>query len=614
MKLPLFLKKKRTYVIVAILLVIGLWWANSLRSSQNDLYETDLVVRRDLVRTVEVTGEMKPAQRIELSFEASGKLTSVEKSVGDEVKVGEIIAQLGNDDLMFALRRAGANVATAEANLRLREAGETEQSIRVSEADVLKAQASYDKSLIDLENTKISSANAIKNAELAVKTAEDNIANVGTTNQQTIANALTNVRLALLSSLGPLQTALTDGDAIVGVDDTATNSTYKQLLGLYDSKAMPTAELSFRAAKNAKNTAEARVRALSGSSEESAILDATESVKNALLASQTFLTDVQKVLSTSIAGSSLTEAQLTTKKATIDADRTLISTQKSSVETSVQTYTNAKLGKTSDSDTYQNAYETAVLNLETAKSNAETQVKNAESSIAIAKASLEASQAALELKRIGPRAVDLAPLRATLIDARAGYEQAQANVKKAQIVAPVDGIISEIVPELGEQITANTPVIKMVGTNEYDIEILLPEADVAKVNLGQSATITLDAYGDSVVFNGAVVSEDPDQTVVQDAVYYKSRIQLEPQDGMEFKPGMTSNVTILTAKADQTIVIPMRAVKTDQESGVQTVRVLEGKKPVEKIVKLGLRGDEGRVEVIDGLSEGQTIIVSEKAK
>ncbi len=614
MKFPLFLKKKRTYVILAILLVIGLWWANGLRSSQNDLYETDLVVRRDLVRTVEVTGEMKPAQRIELSFEASGKLASIEKSVGDEVKVGEIIAQLENDDLMFALRRAGANVATAEANLRLREAGETEQSIRVSEADVLKAQASYDKSLIDLENTKISSENAIKNAQLAVKTAEDNIANVGTTNQQAIANALTNVRLALLSSLGPLQTALTDGDAIVGVDDTATNSTYKQLLGLYDSKAMPTAELSYRVAKNAKSAAEAKVRALSESSQESAILDAMESIKSALLASQTFLTDVQKVLSASIAGSSLTEAQLTTKKATIDADRTLVSTQKSSVETSVQTYTNAKLGKTSDSDAYQNAYETAVLNFETAKSNAETQIKNAESAIAIAKASLEASQAALELKRIGPRAVDLAPLRATLTDARAGYEQAQANIKKAQIVAPVDGIVSEIIPELGEQITANTPVIKMVGTTEYDIEILLPEADVAKVDIAQSATITLDAYGDGTVFNGTVVSEDPDQTVVQDAVYYKSRIQLEPRDGMEFKPGMTSNVTILTAKADQVLVIPMRAVKTDQERDVQTVRVLEGKKPVEKIVKLGLRGDEGRVEVIDGLSEGQTIIVSEKAK
>jgi RND family efflux transporter MFP subunit len=378
---------------------------------------------------------------------------------------------------------------------------------------------------------------------------------------------------------------------------------------------MPNAELSYRTAKVAKISAEAMVRALTESSGQEAILAAAEETKEALLVTQTFLSDVQKVLSATIGGSTaLTETQLSAKKTTIDADRTLISTQKSSVETSVQTYENAKLGKTSDSDTYRNAYDTAVLNLETARSDAETELKNAESAIAIAKASLESAQAALDLKKIGPRAVDLAPLRAALADASAAYEQAQANLKKAQIVAPVDGIISEIIPELGEQIAAGTAVIKMVGVAEYDIEILLPEADVAKVNLGQLVTITLDAYGDDTVFTGTVVSEDPDQTVVQDAVYYKARIQLQPLEGAEFKPGMTSNVTIFTAKADQVLVIPMRAVRTDQESGVQTVRILDGKTPVEKTVKLGLRGDEGRVEVAEGLAEGQTVIVSEQAK
>lgn len=615
MKLPAFLKKKRTYVILVVLTIGGVWWLNSVRNGQKGLYETEAVIRRDLVRTVEVTGEIKPAQRIGLSFEASGKLASLEKKVGDAVKAGDVIAQLGDDDLIFALRRAEASVASAEANLRLREAGETEQSIRVSEADVAKAQASYDKSLVDLQNTEISTVNDIKNAELAVKTAESNLANTDTTNAQTIANALTNVRLSLLASLGPLQTALTDGDAIVGVDDSAANATYRHLLGVTDTKAMPNAQLSYRTAKAAKASAEVAVKALTESSDESAVLSAAESVKGALLSAQTFLTDVQKILSATIGGTTaLTEAQLTAKKTAIDADRTLISTQKSSVETNLQTYKNATLGKTSDTDTLRNAYDTAVLNLETARSDAETAVKNANSAIAIAKASLESAQAALDLKKSGPREVDLAPLRASRADARAAYEQAYANLKKAQIIAPVDGVISEIVPELGEQVAAGVSIVKMVGVAEYDIEILLPEADVAKVDLGQTVTVTLDAYGDDTVFNGTVVSEDPDQTVVQDAVYYKARIQLEPREGVEFKPGMTSNVTIFTAKADQVLVIPMRAVRTDQESGIQTVRILDGKTPVEKVVKLGLRGDEGRVEVKEGLAEEQTVIVSEQAK
>ncbi|MCW1892105.1 MAG: efflux RND transporter periplasmic adaptor subunit [Candidatus Uhrbacteria bacterium] len=614
MKIPSFLKKKRTYVILAILILGGLWWQNSIRSGQEGLYETEVVAQRDLVRTVEVTGEMKPAQRIELSFEVSGKLARVEKKVGDSVKPGDVIAQLGDDDLIFTLRRAESAVAVAEANLRLREAGETTQSIRVSEADVQKAQAAYDKSLVDLENAKISTANAIKSAELAVKTAENNLANTGTTNEQAITNAVTNLRLGLLATLGPLQTALTDGDAIVGVDDTATNSSYKRLLGLTDTQSMATAEISYRSAKTLKATADVAVKALNDQSTQESILKASGDVKAALLSMQTFLTDVQKVLSASIAGAALTETQLNTKKATIDGDRTVISTQKTSVETFVQGVENAKLGRNSSSDQLESAYDTAVLNLDTARSEAETQIKNANSAIAISKASLESAQAALDLKKSGPRSIDLEPLRAALTDARTAYEQAVSNLKKAQVIAPVEGVVSEIVPELGEQVAAGASVIKMVGLAQYDIEVLLPEADVAKVKAGQSASVTLDAYGDATTFNGVVVSEDPDQTVVQDAVYYKSRIQLDPREDVEFKPGMTANVTISTAKAEKVFVISMRAVRTDSASGVQTVRILDGKNPVEKVVTLGLRGDEGKVEVMSGLAEGQTVIVSEQSK
>lgn len=614
MKIPSFLKKKRTYVILVILILGGLWWQNSVRSGQEGLYETEVTARRDLVRTVEVTGEMKPAQRIELSFEVSGKLARIEKKVGDPVKPGDVIAQLGDDDLIFTLRRAESAVAVAEANLRLREAGETTQSIRVSEADVQKAQAAYDKSLVDLENAKVSTANAIKSAELAVKTAENNLANTGTTNEQAITNAVTNLRLGLLATLGPLQTALTDGDAIIGVDDTATNSSYKRLLGLTDTRSMTAAEISYRSAKALKAAADVSVKALNDQSTQESILKASDDVKSALLSMQTFLTDVQKVLSASIAGAALTETQLNTKKATIDGDRTLISTQKTSIETYVQGVENAKLGRNSSSDQLEAAYDTAVLNLDTARSEAETQIKNANSAIAISKASLESAQAALDLKKSGPRSIDLEPLRAALTDARTAYEQAVSNLKKAQVVAPVEGVVSEIVPELGEQVAAGASVVKMVGLAQYDIEVLLPEADVAKVKAGQTASVTLDAYGDATTFNGVVVSEDPDQTVVQDAVYYKSRIQLDPREDVEFKPGMTANVTIFTAKVEKALVISMRAVRTDSASGVQTVRILDGKTPVEKVVTLGLRGDEGKVEVTSGLTEEQTVIVSEQSK
>jgi RND family efflux transporter MFP subunit len=614
MNMPTFLKKKKTYVFLIIILMVGWWWYSKSNVNVADLYETDTVKKIDLSRTVEVTGSIKPAERINLSFEASGKLAQLNKKVGDEVKAGDVIAQLGDADLLFSLQRAEATLATAKANLNLKKAGETSQAIRVAETDVERAQANYDKSLVDLENVKITTSNNIKASELALKTAESNLSNTGETNQQSIDDAVTDLRTSLVSCLGSMESSLSDGDAIIGVDDGATNASYENLLGISDSTSKSKAENDYGDAKSAKILAESLVRALTDDSTEADILIAASSTQDALVRIQTYLSDVQRVLSATISGSNLTATQISTKKTTIDADRVSISSHRSSVETALQTLTNAKLGKTTDSDTLQNSYETAKLNLEIAKAQAETQLKDAESASTINTASLSASRAVLDLKKSGPRDVDLEPLYATLMDAEAMYAQAMSNLKKAQIIAPVDGVVSDIIPSLGEQVTTAVVAVKMVGLSMYDIEVLLPEADVAKVELGQTATITLDAYGDSVSFNGAVVTIDPDQTVVQDAVYYKSRVQLEPREDIEFMPGMTANVTILTANKTQVLVVPTRAVKTDQETGIQTVRILDGKTVKEQTIKTGLKGDEGKIEVTEGLLDGQTIIVADKTK
>lgn len=612
MTVPKFLKKKKTYVILAIILLVGFWISSSMNGSKGNGFETQAVEKITLSRTVEVTGEIKPAQRIDLAFERTGTIAAVHKKVGDEMKAGDVIAELQDEDLTFAVRRAQAALNAAQANLNVRLAGETSQSIRVSEADVEKAQANYDKSVIDLANAKITTTNGVKNAELALATAKSNLENGGATNEQTITNAYESLRLSLLSSVGILQAAMADGDKIIGVDNTSANDDYESVLGIADSISKARAESTYKTARPAVKQAETSVNALTSSSLASAIDNAAQNVQSALALVQSYLTDVQKVLAATIVNSSLTETQLATKKTTIDTQRSTVSTQKTSVETAAQAAKNAKLGKTTESDQLENAYKTAELNLEIAKADADTQLKTAESNLAISQASLSAAKAALELKEAGPREVDLAPLRAAVEDASVAFDQAQANLQDIRLVAPVDGVLSEVIPSVGEQATASQPAARMIGFEDFDIEILLPEADVVKVKPGQPATITLDAYGDDLVFSGTVASEEPDQTVVQDAVYYKARVQIEKTGDMEFKPGMTANVTVLTASVENAIVIPARAVRTDSKTGTQTVRVLVNDKPEERTVVTGLRGDEGRIEVKEGLHEGETVIVSEK--
>lgn len=611
MTIPNFLKKKRTYLIAAIVLVAFFWIRSQGGARPEDAYETATVQKTDLRQTVEVTGEVKPAERIELSFERSGTIQDVTVKVGDVVKKGDIVASLEADDAEFAAKSAAATLAVAQANLNQRMAGETKQSIRIAETNVNKAEAAYEKAQTDLEAMRITVQDNLRASQLAADTAKNKLDNQSGTLLQNRSNALENLRVALLTALGPIQTALVDGDMIIGVDDTAANSNYQNVLGIHDSSSIPRARTSYQIAKPVKVAAESAVIKLTASSTEAELKSASDQVRDASLLVQAYLTDVQKVLAATITGPSLTATELSTKKSQIDGDRTSISAQNAAVLAAIQTVDNVSLSNTDLRQQLQDAYTAALVNLDIAKTKMGTDVKGAEANAAIQLAALESAKADFDQRKASVREVDLAPLRAAVEQAAVQYDKAVNDISKTKIVAPVDGTVSEVLPDPGEQIVANSPAVRLVGTSQYDIEALVPEADITKIAVGQKAEITLDAYGDSVVFPGTVTAKDPAETTVQDAVYYKIRVQVEP-DGKEVKPGMTANVTVLTAEAKGALVIPSRAVKTDPEKKTTSVRVLENGQPKDISVTTGLRGDEGRVEITTGLSENQTIIVSEK--
>ncbi|MBU2508956.1 HlyD family efflux transporter periplasmic adaptor subunit, partial [Patescibacteria group bacterium] len=481
--------------------------------------------------------------------------------------------------------------------------------IRVAETDVEKAQATYNKALSDLESAKLTTADDTSIAKQNVQTAKNNLENQEAIQAQTVQNAYDTARAQLLTALGPLQTGLTDGDQIIGVDDSASNQTYKNVLGILETGSIERAKDSYKDAKAAKTAAENAASALKSDSSNQDIQTAGELLISAINKIQAYLTDVQKVLAATIPSQYFSASELETKKTSIDTDRVNVSTQYTTVLSAMQSTTNAELASIETIQQLEDAYQSTLTKLETAKTNAITGILTAETDVEIKKAALIATQASLQLKETGPRAVDVANLRASIQQARANYEKALNDVKAQQITAPVDGTIAEINPDLGERVTANEIVITMVGTDEYDIEALVPEADIAKIEIGQTAEITLDAYGDDILFEGIVTAENPDQTLVQEAVYYIARVQIKP-NGKDIKPGMTANVTIKTGESLNTLVIPVRGVRT-QPDGTKTVRILKNEEPVLTKVELGLRGDEGRVEVLEGLEQSNLIIVGE---
>jgi len=259
-------------------------------------------------------------------------------------------------------------------------------------------------------------------------------------------------------------------------------------------------------------------------------------------------------------------------------------------------------------DSLQNAYDTAKANFDIANGNLTSKVQAAQTAVEIQKAALASAQATLDAKKAPPRDVDVAALRAQVLDASTAYQQAVERLADVQIIAPVDGIITDIIPNLGEQVAPNVTAVNMVTKSLFTVEALVPEADIAKVNPGQKVEITLDAYGDSVKFAGTVLAENPDQTKVSDAIYYKTTVSIENGD-KDVKPGMTANVTINTGERDNVIVIPTRALR--QQDGQYYVRILKGATAQEAQVQVGLRGDDGKAEAMSGVNEGDLVITAE---
>jgi multidrug efflux pump subunit AcrA (membrane-fusion protein) len=163
----------------------------------------------------------------------------------------------------------------------------------------------------------------------------------------------------------------------------------------------------------------------------------------------------------------------------------------------------------------------------------------------------------------------------------------------------------------GELISGGDVMINLLSPH-YEVNVDISEIDVRKISVGDEVAITLDAFGTDAKFTGNVMSIDPGPTVIQDVVYYKVRINISDTE-LPIKPGMTANISVATDLRTSVLYVPSRAVKFNAEEG-RYVMVLEQGVEKEYPVKVGLKANEGKLEIIEGLREGQVVILSKQEK
>jgi RND family efflux transporter MFP subunit len=184
--------------------------------------------------------------------------------------------------------------------------------------------------------------------------------------------------------------------------------------------------------------------------------------------------------------------------------------------------------------------------------------------------------------------------------------QAQAILAEDTITSPIDGVVTQEDPNVGEYIAPGQSGFA-VQNSGFKVEAYVAEADIAKVAVGDLASSTLDAYGAYVNFPEKVIMIDPAETVLQGVPTYKVTLQFVSPDS-RIKSGMTSNIEILTHEVDNVLEIPYRAITITSTS--TNVRMVSANGQTYKAVPVttGLKGSDGTIQIISGLKVGDKVV------
>lgn len=231
-------------------------------------------------------------------------------------------------------------------------------------------------------------------------------------------------------------------------------------------------------------------------------------------------------------------------------------------------------------------------------------LSTADEKLRTAQSNLNLAQNELALKKAGSTPEEIASQEAKVKQAEASVSSAQAQLAKAVLKAPIGGTVTRQDAKAGEIVAASTILVSIISESNLGVEANVPEVDIGKIQAGNPVKIILDAFpGES--FSGQVIRVDPAETVVDGVVNFKIDIIFERAD-VRLKSGLTANLTIETLKKAGVLILPQFAIIENDQGTF--VRKKGGRNPQETAVKIGIRGQDGLVEILDGVKEGDEVL------
>jgi RND family efflux transporter MFP subunit len=186
--------------------------------------------------------------------------------------------------------------------------------------------------------------------------------------------------------------------------------------------------------------------------------------------------------------------------------------------------------------------------------------------------------------------------------AKARLEAAQIQLDYTEIRSSIDGVITSRMIEVGTRVSPNQEVFEIAEYPPLWARIYVPEKELPQLRLRQVATLRVQAYPEER-FEGLIKMISP--TIDPESGTVKVTLELRKARGM-LRPGMFGTVYIATETHPEAIVIPKRAIMRERDEN--RVFVVQDDSTVRKqVVALGFN-EEDKVEIVDGLNEGDIVV------
>jgi multidrug resistance efflux pump len=459
--------------------------------------ETPVAAGASVIRA---RGRLVPARVETLSFAESGRVGQLTVEDGDEVSVGQVVAQLDTTDLAWAVRQAEDALIAAQLTY-----SQTVQPAPTE--DIASAEATLDSAEAALGSAQAGLVSA--QANLASAQAGLISARIALTDAIAARDALGDTRAGAEAGLASAQASLASAQASLAA-----------LQAGPDADAVEQARLSWEQARNSlarmqmeRDATQAR-SGTPGYVLEQMRLDIANLEIAVRMAEISYL-QAQNADATDEALAAATASVAAAEVGVIDAQAQVddVDDQVAQAEASIA------------------QAEAAVAQAEAGVVQAEVGVSQAEASVQQAEASVTQAQAALDRLRAGPDGLIVAQDALGVRQAEAELERARAQLQDVEIRASFDGVVSTVAVEEGSPVAAGAPIVTIADFSGWKVETEdLDEWGVIHIATDQPVKLVFTAFDDKTLI-GHIEEIDLNPTDLPSGdVAYKVTIELDEFD------------------------------------------------------------------------------------